>query len=274
VRDHILGLEAVSGRGETFKSGGRVVKNVTGYDLARALTGSWGTLALATEITVKVLPRPETERTLTLSNLDSAAAVTLMARALGSPADVTGAAHLPADVAAAVVEGAEGALTLLRVEGFGPSVAARTQALSALFEGHRVGTLEADASRATWRRIRDVAPFADASAAVWRCSVPPAAGPAIAAAAPAGSRAMLDWAGGLVWIAAPPEGDAGAAAIRQAIDVAGGGHATLIAAPLDVRAAVPTFHPAGRGLDMLAQRLRSGFDPDGVLNPGRMGHRA
>jgi glycolate oxidase FAD binding subunit len=173
-------------------------------------------------------------------------------------------------VASFVVDGAEGALTLLRVEGFGPSVSARTEALCALFGGHHVATLEPEPSRLAWRRIRDAAPFVGTGAAVWRCSVPPAAGPAIAAAAPAGSRAMLDWAGGLVWIGAPPEADAGAEAIRRAVHVSGGGHATLITAPLDVRTAVPTFHPAERGLDSLAARLRAGFDPEGVLNPGRM----
>jgi glycolate oxidase FAD binding subunit len=271
VRDHILGLHAVSGRAEAFKAGGNVVKNVTGYDLARALTGSWGTLAVATEITVKVLPRPETETTVTLADLSANDAVAALSRALGSPADVSGAAHLPADVAPEVVEGAAGPLTLVRLEGFGPSVAARSDALVRLFAEYAVGTLDAAASRAAWQRVRNVTPFAGGGRAVWRCSVPPTAGPSVAAAAPAGSRAYFDWGGGLIWIETAADGDAGTAAIRAAVASAGSGHATLVAAPLDVRAAVPTFHPVEGAAGALAGRLKAAFDPEGILNPGRMG---
>lgn len=271
VRDHILGVHAVSGRAEAFKAGGKVVKNVTGYDLARALTGSWGTLAVATEVTVKVLPRPQTETTITVGGLDPEAGVAALSRALGSPADVSGAAHLPADVAPAVVDGAEGPVTLVRVEGFGPSVEARAAALSRLFEGEDVASLSVDASREAWRRIRDVSPFAGGRCAVWRCSVPPAAGPMVAAAAPPGSRAFLDWGGGLVWIETASDGDAGASVIRSAVANAGSGHATLVSAPLDVRAAIPTFPVAGGPLGALTGRLKAAFDPEGILNPGRMG---
>lgn len=270
VRDHVLGLHAVSGRAEAFKAGGKVVKNVTGYDLARALTGSWGTLAVATEITIKVLPRPETETTLTLGGLAPEAAVAALSRALGSPADVSGAAHLPADVAASVIDGAAGPVTLIRVEGFGPSVEARVEALARLFQGEDVGTLAPDASREAWRRVRDAAPFVGGRA-VWRCSVPPTAGPSVAAAAPPGSRAFFDWGGGLVWIETAADGDAGAGAIRGAVASAGSGHATLVTAPLDVRAALPTFSPVEGPLGALAGRLRAAFDPEGILNPGRMG---
>ncbi|WP_420391575.1 FAD-binding protein [Acuticoccus sp.] len=270
VRDHMLGLAAVSGRGEPFKAGGRVVKNVTGYDLARALCGSWGTLAVATELTVKVLPRPQAETTVVLSGLEPAGAVAAMARAMGSPTDVSGAAHLPADVARLVVSEAAAAATLLRVEGFGPSVAARVHALVAMFEGVDVATVEADASRAMWRAVRDATPFVGTGGVVWRCSVAPSAGPTVAAAAPVGSRTYFDWAGGLVWIEAPADGDGGATAIRGAVAAAGGGHATLLRAPASLRASVPTFQPASDGLRALADRLRSAFDPQAILNPGRM----
>ena len=102
ARDHFLGFTAVSGRGETFKSGGRVVKNVTGYDLCKLMAGSWGTLAALTEVTIKTLPRPETEATVAIVGLDDAAAVQAMTAAMGSSCDVSGAAHLPAAVAGAI----------------------------------------------------------------------------------------------------------------------------------------------------------------------------
>ncbi len=266
VRDHMLGVTAVSGRGEIFKAGGKVVKNVTGYDLARALAGSWGTLAVAAELTVKTLPRPETELTLALRGLAPAAAVAAMARAMGSSADVSGAAHLPAGIAAGPHDGAE-PLTALRLEGFGPSVAARAEALERLLGG--AARIEVEASRRLWREIRDVEPFVGGDGAVWRVSVAPTAGPSVAAAVPAGSRVLFDWAGGLLWIEAPPAGDAGAQAIRAAVDAVGG-HATLLRAPPAVRAVVPTFHPPPNGVAALGDRLRIGFDPEAVLNPNRM----
>src|SRR6266487_396923 len=98
ARDHLLGAHAVSGFGDSFKAGGRVVKNVTGYDLCKLLAGSWGTLAVMTEVTLKVMPKPESERTLVLSELDDVAANRAMTAALGSSSDVSGAAHLPANI--------------------------------------------------------------------------------------------------------------------------------------------------------------------------------
>lgn len=270
VRDHMLGITAVSGRGESFKAGGRVVKNVTGYDLARALCGSWGTLAVATELTVKVLPRPQTETTIALTGLAPGAAVKAMSRAMGSTADVSGAAHLPPNVVASALPGADAAHTVLRLEGFGPSVAARAEALRALFKGEPLVAIEADASRALWRAVRDVSAFVGTAGAVWRISVAPTDGPAVAAAAPAGSRILFDWAGGLVWVEAPAVGDAGAAALRGAIGAAGGGHATLIRAPADLRSTIATFHNPVVNVRALSERLRAAFDPNAILNPGRL----
>jgi len=270
VRDHMLGLHAVSGRGEVFKAGGRVVKNVTGYDLARALAGSWGTLAVATELTVKVLPRPETEATLLLEDLDPTAAVAAMAAALGSSCDVSGAAHLPQGIAVEVVADAGPAsVTALRIEGIGPSVEARVAEARRLFAHAPQRLVEGAASAAIWRAVRDAQPFVGSDKAVWRCSVPPMSGPAIAAAAPPDARVFLDWGGGLVMIETPATGDAGAARLRQAVESCGG-HALLLRAPVDIRAEVATFHPMAKGLEALGQRLRNAFDPEGILNPHRM----
>ncbi|WP_026868613.1 glycolate oxidase subunit GlcE [Inquilinus limosus] len=263
ARDHVLGIEAVSGRGQPFKSGGRVVKNVTGYDLPKLLTGAFGTLAAMTRITVKVLPAPETVRTLAVAGLDDAAGVAVLTRALTSPYEVSGAAHLPAGILG------DTARSLVRVEGFGPSVDSRVAALSQLLgDAGPLAVLGPDESVDLWRRIRDVAPFTGDDRAVWRVSVAPTAGPRVAAAA--GGAHYFDWGGGLVWIAVPATDDAGAAAIRGAVAAAGGGHATLVRAPAGLRAAVPVFEPQPPALEALGRRVREAFDPKSILSPGRM----
>ena len=274
ARDHVLGIHAVSGRGEIFKSGGRVVKNVTGYDLSKAMAGSWGTLAVLTDVTFKVLPRAETEATLVLRGLTEEQAAMAMAIAMGSSGEVAGAAHLPESVTGRVLGGAlrGKASTLLRLEGFGPSVAYRFDRLSAVLEGHGIhDKLDADQSRQLWREIRDCLPFADGTPrAVWRVSMPPfqAHHMVMALRMQAAVDAFYDWQGGLVWLRM--EGDPEADMLRHLIAQFGGGHATLVRAPLDVRAAVPVFQPQPPALAALSERLREQFDPKGILNPGRM----
>jgi glycolate oxidase FAD binding subunit len=276
ARDHFLGVAAVSGRGETFKAGGRVVKNVTGYDLCKLLAGSWGTLAAMTEVTIKTLPRAETEETVLVLDLKDATAGKVMSAALASFADVSAAAHLPAVTAARLAVNASGAATVFRVEGVAPSVAQRKSVLQTLLSPFgALGTLAEAPSRALWRAIRDVGPFAAAGPAgkrdVWRISTAPSHGAEIGRALgeKAGAELLYDWAGGLVWAALPPAEDAHAPLVRAAV-AAAGGHATLIRAPAAVRAAVDVFTPEAPALAALTKRVRESFDPQGVLNAGRM----
>ncbi|SMH39859.1 glycolate oxidase subunit GlcE [Mesorhizobium australicum] len=272
ARDHILGVHAVSGRGEAFKAGGRVVKNVTGYDLSKAMAGSWGTLAVVTDLTFKVLPRAETETTVALRRLDDEKAVAAMAAAMGSSAEVSAAAHLPELVAARVAGGTLGSdpATLLRVDGFGPSVAYRVAMLSDLFGGH-VETIDTERSRALWVGVRDVAPFADGTdRPVWRISLAPSEGWKLVAALrmQLAVDAFYDWQGGLVWLRL--EDDPEAELVRRLVRGLGSGHATLVRASAPVRAAIPVFEPQHGALGALSARLKSEFDPRGILNPGRM----
>ena len=272
ARDHILGVRLVTGRGEAIKSGGRVVKNVTGYDLSKGVTGAYGTLGVLTEITIKVLPRAEAETTLMLRGLTDEAATEVMARAMGSSAEVSGAAHLPERVAARVTDGAlgEAAATLLRLEGFESSVAARAEALTDLLGGD-VERIEGEGSRAAWRDVRDAIPFADGTMRpVWRVSVAPTKGWRLVEAMRqgAGVDAFYDWQGGLVWLRM--EGEPEHEALRRAVAHFGGGHATLARADAATRAAVPVFEPEPGPLAALSARLKAQFDPSGVLNPGRM----
>jgi glycolate oxidase FAD binding subunit len=266
ARDHILGMEAVSGRGEIFNSGGKVVKNVTGYDLPRALCGSYGTLAVATTVTLKVNPKPETSASFVLNGLGDADAVAALCRAMGSSAEVSGAAHLPADV-----DGTPGR-TLLRLEGFETSVDYRFGTLEALLADF--GTperLAASESEDLWRTIRDVTPFAGSGSPVWRISVAPTQGPRLVTLLKEKMdvRAFYDWSGGLVWLSCA-DGALHESDIRAAVADVGGGHATLVRADASARTNVAVFQPQPAPLAALSRRLKEQFDPKGVLNPGRM----
>ncbi|AVO47403.1 FAD-binding protein [Phreatobacter cathodiphilus] len=264
ARDSMIGLKFVNGLGQDVKSGGRVMKNVTGLDLVKALAGSFGTLAVFHEVCFKVLPKAEGERTLAMTGLSVPQAVAALSAALGSPFEPTGAAHWPAS-------GGETARTLIRIEGFAAPLAYRTDALSKLLAPFgAVETLEADASAGLWADIRDAAAFAGTDAAVWRISVPPSAAPALAdRLAPLEPRLMLDWGGGLVWAGVAATGDAGAGRVHAAAKAAGG-YATLVRAPETVRGAVDVFSPAAGPLMAIQRKMKASFDPDGVLNPGRM----
>jgi glycolate oxidase FAD binding subunit len=280
ARDHLLGAHAVSGFGDSFKAGGKVVKNVTGYDLCKLLAGSWGTLAVMTEVTMKVMPRPESERTLVLRGLDDVTANRAMTAALGSPFDVSGAAHLPASAFRADISGlgdmGSQALTLLRLEGITASAAHRAAALAASLAPFGAAEILEDAgSAAVWSSVRDVKPFAADGALgawpVWRIVCPPAAGGALgqALSRETGGDALYDWGGGLIWAALPPKPDAQAALVRARVNAAGG-HATLIRASEQVRRTIDVFHPQQDGLARLSERVRHSFDPKCILNRGRM----
>jgi glycolate oxidase FAD binding subunit len=285
ARDHLLGAHAVSGFGDSFKTGGKVVKNVTGYDLCKLLAGSWGTLAVMTEVTLKVMPRPESERTLLLHGLDDVTANRAMTAALGSPFDVSGAAHLPSSAFGSAAGALAGlgspgqAVTLLRLEGIAASVAHRAVSLGKLVAPFGAVDILEDATSATaWSSIRDVLPFAADSALgawpVWRIVCPPASGGALglALARDTGGDVIYDWGGGLIWAALPPKPDAQAAFVRQRVEAAGG-HATLIRASEQIRRHIDVFHPQADGLAALGERVRHSFDPRNILNRGRMARR-
>jgi glycolate oxidase FAD binding subunit len=277
ARDHLLGFKAVSGRGETFKSGGRVVKNVTGYDLCKLLTGSYGTLAALTEVTFKVLPVGDKTRTVLLFGLDDRTAIELMASAASSPHEISGIAHVPHAVARQsavnIVARCCANVTALRVEGPAPSVATRVYAINTEF-GKRAAfdEISSYASNIFWAEVRDAKAFAKSPARpLWRLSVPPASGADTIAGLRAAGLGDLQWlydqAGGLIWLQLT--GEAEPEIVRSLVRQSGG-HATLIRAAAGVRAAVPVFQPQEAALAALSARVKESFDPQHVLNPGRM----
>jgi len=250
ARDHFIGFRAVSGAGESFKAGGKVVKNVTGYDLPKLLAGSWGTLAVLTEVSVRVVPQPELDRTLVIDAESVHAGTTLLRAALGSAHDVSAAGFDP-------VRGA-----LLRFEGFAPSVEARVHALCEELGCKPRRVLDGAASHETWSALAGATPLAS-SHVVWKISVPPADAPDVLARLRP-EQYLLDWGGGLIFAA---YSRVDAAHVRGALK---SGHATLLKAPVTDRAVTPVFHPQPAVVAKAAERLRAAFDPRGILNPGRM----
>ncbi|RTL81300.1 MAG: glycolate oxidase subunit GlcE [Hyphomicrobiales bacterium] len=272
ARDHVLGFHCVTGRGEKVKSGGRVMKNVTGYDLSKLVCGSYGTLALLTEVTLKVLPKAETEQTLLVVGLDEAQSLAQLRRAAGSPHEASSFAMLPAGAGPL---GRDRNVAALRLEGPEISVATRRDALVADLadSGAEFETLPQDASAALWASVRDAAPIAGHSGQVWRLSLAPTDGVEAVAALRRGGAPILahfyDWCGGLVWLCLEAASDAHARAVRAAVGRFGG-HATLIRAADETRAKVDVFHPQPAPLAALTRRVKESFDPAHVLERGRM----
>tara|TARA_R110000787_G_scaffold173069_3_gene285677 strand:- start:24 stop:1106 length:1083 start_codon:yes stop_codon:yes gene_type:complete len=245
ARDFLLGVRFVDGMGNVVKNGGRVMKNVTGYDLVKLMAGAYGTLGVLSEVSLKVLPCPETSSTLVLHGLSDAQAVAALAKALGSPFEVTAAAHDPA-----------ARETMLRVEGFAESVRYRIGALQALLGGET--SVEQDVGE-RWAGWRDVAGFAAADEDIWRVSCKPSDAPALAARSGAAA-VRYDWAGGLIWLRATAGHDLRAALGQY------DGHATLVRGT-----GQPRFEPEAPGVARLTSGLRARFDPRGLLNAGLMG---
>ncbi|MTI15821.1 FAD-binding protein [Rhodobacteraceae bacterium RKSG542] len=276
ARDHVLGIHGVSGRGEIFKAGGRVVKNVTGYDIARAFCSSWGTLGVASELTLKVMPAAALEETVVVKGLSGAEASEAMSAAMGSSAEVSSAAFLPLqydDRLSAELGAIDKTLTVLRLEGVEKSVNYRVETLRSLLKPFgSIDVLKNEGSRALWRSIRRLEAFEEGGEApLWRISVAPTHSESVVQRLQqlGASKVLRDWAGGLL-IAEFNGGDNPALEIRQAIAQAGGGHATLIRGSASDRGSIEVFQPQDPALALLTRSLKKQLDPKGILNPGRM----
>jgi glycolate oxidase FAD binding subunit len=249
-RDFMLGVRFVDGAGTIIKNGGRVMKNVTGYDLVKLMTGAYGTLGVLTEVSLKVLPGVATQGMLTLDGLDDEAAVAAMAASLSSPYEVTGVAHDP-----------QQGKTMFRLEGFAESVAYRADALIKHMSKFGTATFADDtkAVEKTWAAIRDVTGFAAETGDVWRLSVKPSDAPGLVAKM--GAKAVqYDWGGGLIWALTDTGRD-----LRASLGDFGG-HATLVRGCGDI----PTFQPEPAPLAVITAGLRAKFDPRSILNTGLM----
>ncbi len=276
ARDHLLGVKGVNGRAEMFQAGGRVMKNVTGYDVARGLSGSWGTLAILTEVTFKVIPWPETAATVVYLGLPDNLAIELLCTAMAQPVEVSGAVHLQAAVAArlshAGLKTLGKSVTALRIENSATAVAGRKQRLQEALKVYgKALELDHRETLGLWGELRRLSVMPNRQTLLWRISTKPTTAPKLVAAIkrymPAD--AYYDWAGGLIWLEVPAAADAGTAEIRRAAAIHGG-HATLIRAEANVRASVEVFQPLSPAVERLTRQLKTAFDPAGILNPGRM----
>jgi glycolate oxidase FAD binding subunit len=276
ARDHLLGVKAISGGGEIFKSGGRVMKNVTGYDVAKLVCGSWGTLAVMSEVTFKVVPVPPSSSTLVLLGLPDEIAVEMLCAAMGTPYEVSGAVHLQVPLAVCLdhsgLRSQGKSITAVRIENMPRSVSYRREKLADILKPYgTIHDLDTDNTQQFWDEIRRLSFFSQTSAQVWRISTAPTNGPKVVAAIAryVECNAFYDWSGGLIWLEVAPSADAAAADIRRVV-ATHGGHATLMRADPAVRAAVEVFQPLEPGVLKLSQRLKTTFDPAGILGPGRM----
>ncbi len=253
-RDFLLGVRFVDGTGSIVKNGGRVMKNVTGYDLARLMCGARGTLGVLTEVSLKVLPKPEYVVTLVYEGVDHAATAQILSDAMKSPFDVSGAAWVPAGVAG------EKPAALIRLEGFEASVKYRATSLVETLGSARQET-DPTINAGLWRAVRDVTPFANREGDVWSLSIKSTDFQHFAGVNPQDDK-LVDWACGRVWMLMSPGSDV--RANMDGID----GHATLVRGG---NGSLPRFHPEAPPLALMAEALRQKYDPKGILNPGLMG---
>jgi glycolate oxidase FAD binding subunit len=276
ARDHLMGIRGVNGRGEVFKNGGRVMKNVTGVDLCKGLSGSWGTLAVFSEVTFKVMPKPPASTTLVLLGLSDEIAIEVLCAVMGTPYEITAAVHIQQQLAVTLdhmgLRGQGKSVTAFRLEAPPKSIVYRRDKLTAALRIYgQLHDLEQKSSEMFWDEMTRLSVFEGSDHPLWKLSTAPGKGPAVVAAIgrymPVS--ALYDWSGGLVWIDVPVTSDAGAADVRRVI-ASHGGHATLIRADAATRAATDVFQTLEPGVQRLSQKLKATFDPANILNPGRM----
>ena len=277
ARDHFLGMTAVNGKGDIIKSGGRVMKNVTGYDLCRGVAGSWGTLSIMTEVSLKVLPKPEETATLIFAGLPDELAIELMCKAMKTPYEVSGAVHVQDGLANgfsdAALKGFDSSITAIRIENFSESIKYRLKCLKTEFDSFGVvDVLDQERSDIFWGDMRQLKLLQSSDAPFWRITTSPSKSFEIVSAIKAQhpeSLAIYDWSGGLIWLLTPFTADAGASEVHRAV-INRGGNATLIRGELALRASADVFQPVDASIATMNMKIKAAFDPNGILSPGRM----
>lgn len=253
VRDHVIGCRFVNGVGEAVKAGGNVIKNVTGFDVARLMCGAFGTLGAITELTLRVVPRPARVAALSIA-CSAEEGLRILRKAAGSPVDPTGFAYLENR-------------TLIRIEGEAEPVRDKLDALQKQFAAANMQVLDNDETRQVFCDLSDGAPLRDTLSDLWRLCVTPSH--AYEALNESGAAHWYaDWAGGLLWLALPADEES--AKRLRAITTKHGGHATLMRASAEARGKLDVFEPEAPARVVLTRAVKAAFDPKRVFNPGRM----
>lgn len=279
ARDHILGVRAINGRGEIWKSGGKVIKNVSGYDMSKLITGSWGTLSVVTELTFKILPAPPVSRSLAVWGLSARLGTALMAQVISTPCETSGLAHLPEAALTAI--GRDGAsfpgktLTLIRLEGTELSVKERLENITGWLPGAcDYSVLDQAASTAAWSLIGNTAPLQDAqhTPGILKISLPPASAWNLACFIDEllGCTWYLDAAGGWLWVGICQAGmtDKIDAVSREVNTI--GGTTTIYRAPSTVKQDTGIYPFPDESIKRLNEKIKNSFDPGNIFNPGRL----
>lgn len=261
ARDSLLGFRAVNGFGEAFRGGAKVVKNVTGFDLPKLVCGAFGTLMVVSELTFRVYPRPLARATLILKDLAPEAGFTALRTIWKSALEPSGLAYIPGNANFPALGDVGQGAALIRFEAAEKPLSEKLAAarLAAGAGG------EFEQGEVIFTSIGEGALFQNTDLEVWHLTLPPTEAARIATALNA-PLWLGDWAGGLLWIGAPAQD---APRIR-ALTAEAGGHAMLLKAPAERRAALGVYAPQPPALAALSSAVRAAFDPLGLFNPGRL----
>jgi len=282
IRDHILGFRAVNGRGEIIKSGGTVVKNVTGYDLSKLICGSYGTLVALTEITFKVLPLAEESKTLVIHDLTIDSSPHYLEKAISSSNEVSGASFLPIDPICKNCEmnientfklndlEYKGSLTAIRVEGSKQSINERVENLKKELNilNFKVSILETFQSEILWRKIKNLEFFSKTKNNIFRISIPPSECAKLIYELPNMFKYFLDWGGALIWMEACKLSEKKFESIRTKV-VKHNGYISMIKNSNQLPFVEDVFTINSARFN-ISQNIKKSFDPKGILNPGKM----
>jgi len=282
VRDHVLGFRGVNGKGEIIKSGGVVVKNVTGYDLSKLICGSYGTLIAITEVTFKVLPAPEASKTMIIHNQKVESAVDLLNRSISSSNDISGAVFFPnkPEIAGSImnIESTfklndlehEGSITAIRIEGSKKSIDQRIENLIKELKivSTNISILEPYQSEIFWNKVKSLEFFSNTKNSIIRIVIPPAACAHLIYQFSDKFKYYLDWGGSLIWLEAFELSEDMFESIRKKV-VRLGGYITMIKNS-DYLPYVEDVFTINRDRFNISQNIKKSFDPKRILNPGKM----
>jgi glycolate oxidase FAD binding subunit len=256
ARDSLLGFQAVNGLGEMFRGGSKVVKNVTGFDLPKLICGAYGTLSVLTEVTFRVYPRPQFFAVLCLSDVTPETGFAALRKIAHSALEPAGLAYLPGSMMPQAGQGA----ALIKLEGAAKPLEEKIAMAHGLL-GNAVTRIEGDLFGA----IGCGEKFADLPGDVWRVMIAPSDAPRVAKELNV-QHWLGNWAGGLIWLAAPPSDAARIRAIAAAVK----GQAMLLRASAESRARYGLYAPQPKALADLSRAVKAAFDPLSLFNPGRL----